>query len=65
MVGDRIHSRYFGLGTIQRVTYRHGVSKLVIDFDDEGRKTLCLTESVSRRLTELVRYFLLRIRGQA
>ena len=59
--GDRIHSRYFGLGTVHSVERGPYDFTLVVDFDEEGRKTLGLMNSPFRYFAELARYWLRRL----
>lgn len=63
--GDRLHSRYFGLGRVITVTPRHYDLEVVIDFDEEGRKTLGLIDSPFTYLIDKVRYFLRRLTGRS
>jgi hypothetical protein len=62
--GDRVHSRYFGMGTVIEVTSRVYDVALVIDFDEEGRKTLGLDGSPLRYLLDMGRYHLRRLSGR-
>ena len=62
--GDRIHSRYFGLGTVIEVTPRDYDIELVLDFDEEGRTTLGIDDSPSRYIADLVGYFFGRLLGR-
>lgn len=62
--GDRLHSRYFGLGRVVSVTGRHYDLEVVIDFDEEGRKTLGLIDSPFTYLFDTVRYLFRRLTGR-
>jgi len=62
--GNRIHSRYFGLGTIIEVTRGQYDIVIVVDFDEEGRKTLGIIDSPPRYLADAARYVLSRLLGR-
>ena len=62
--GDRLHSRYFGLGTVITVAPREHDLEVVIDFDEEGRTTLGLVDSRFTYLIDKVRSFLRRLTGR-
>ncbi len=56
--GDRIHSRYFGLGTITAVNREQFYTSIQVEFDEEGPHTLSLNHSLKRFLIDWVCYCL-------
>lgn len=56
--GDRIHSRYFGLGTIAGVDRERFYTSLHVQFDEEGLHTLSLNHSLKWFLLDLGCYCL-------
>ncbi len=59
--GDRIHSRYFGLGTITSVERERYYTSIQVDFDEEGPHTLSLDHSLKRFLIDLGCYYLIAL----
>ncbi len=59
-VGDRLHSRYFGLGTVTEVEHRRRHSSLRIDFDEEGQHTLSFGHSTVSYLFDSACYWLIK-----
>jgi hypothetical protein len=58
--GDRIHSRYFGLGTVKEVEQGRYHTSIQVEFDEEGVHTLALNHSRKAFLIELASYWLIR-----
>lgn len=56
--GDRIHSRYFGLGTITSVDRERFYTSIQVHFDEEGLHTLSLNHSLKRFFVDLGWYCL-------
>lgn len=59
--GDRIHSRYFGLGTITSVEQERYCTSIQVDFEEEGLHTLSLDHSLKRFLIDLGCYYLIAL----
>ena len=62
--GDRIHSRYFGLGKVMEVEDREYDIEFHIEFDDEGYKVLGLSESLNSFVAAKFRYYWWKLFGK-
>lgn len=60
-LGDRIHSKYFGFGTVRTMTRKKRVVQIVIDTDEEGCVTLGLEAKKLRYFIDRLRYEVRRI----
>ena len=62
--GDRLHSKYFGFGTVRTMTRKKRVVQIVIDTDEEGCVTLSLKSEKFRYFVERARYEVRQLRRQ-
>ncbi len=59
--GDRIHSRYFGLGTIKEVERECYNTSIQVEFDEEGLHRFSLNHSLKTFLIDLGCYWLMAL----
>ncbi|MEZ6070232.1 MAG: hypothetical protein R3C10_08125 [Pirellulales bacterium] len=60
--GDRIHHRHLGLGSITDVRERDNAIELDVEFDEEGKARLRVTNSKATFVADMIRYVSRRIR---
>jgi hypothetical protein len=63
-VGDRIHSRNYGLGTVTKVERERLTTSIQVDFDEEGLRSLWFKDSLIAYLIDLGCYWLIAIFGK-